>query len=98
MPAVLSVYQNHPLFFGSAGMETVVVDKVSKAQNLLESAHKTPSLKLIIIFEKLTNNNLTEAAQKSNIDVVGLDSLMVRDLFAYLKKLDSEPCIVILFK
>lgn len=51
------------------GMTTVVVDKPKKAEALIANSATTPTLKTIIVFEPVTNNNITEA-QKHNIELL----------------------------
>ena len=52
----------------------MLCDKVEKAQALLNDADKTPSLKYIVVFESVSNNNL-DAAQKHGITLMSLTQL-----------------------
>ena len=59
-------------------MATVVVDKVDKAQSILDSAGQLPSVKLIILVNAEVNNNLLEDAKKHNIDVCTFANIQVQ--------------------
>ena len=62
------------LVFIVAKMRLVLCDKAEKAQAMLNEIEKTPSLKYIVVFEPLSNNNL-ETAQKHGVTVMSLVQL-----------------------
>ena len=52
----------------------VLCDKAEKAQGLINNIENTPSLKYIVVFDPLSNNNL-ETAQKHGITVMSLTQM-----------------------
>ena len=57
-----------------AEMAIVFCDRAEKAQGILNDSDKTPSLKYIVVFEPLSNNNM-ETAEKHGIQLLSLAQL-----------------------
>ena len=62
------------IFCLAAELKVVLCDKAEKAQALLNDAEKTPSLKYIVVFESVSNNNM-EIAQNHGITLMSLTQL-----------------------
>ena len=57
-------------------MSVVVCDKDDKVGKLLACASDTPSLRMIVVMEDVSNNN-NEQAEKCNVEIISFQSMLV---------------------